>query len=207
MSDDETRVLTTEYGVVKSVLGNLPMRRLNKAAQVCSAWSEAVKIIKRSRSQIYTLANQESLDVSDVEPVLAELMSEPRLCLLFLTSECSDFRKFRHSGMRPEFPLLKLLQYSLPRSCCVLGGVTPGLVIGGDARTETAELESGEAFGMFLLPEISGVKVKQFYLDRNKMKDIDMVTPLYPQAGLSVLWGMCSFPLMITFSTPACSLM
>lgn len=86
MEENKARVLTTEYGVMKILLDQLPMKQLNKAALVCSSWHETSRIIKKSRHQIYTFANSESHeDLAGVDGLLANLRSQPCLCITFLT--------------------------------------------------------------------------------------------------------------------------
>jgi hypothetical protein len=89
--DNKASFLTTEYGVMKTVLSQLPIKQLNKAATVCKAWNNTSKIIKKSRKQIYTYGRVEESKsenaFEDMKAFVKVVRSEPQLCLLFLTSQ------------------------------------------------------------------------------------------------------------------------
>ena len=89
--DNKASFLTTEYGVMKTVLSQLPIKQLNKAATVCKAWNNTSKIIKKSRNQIYTYGRVEESKsdnaFEDVKAFVKVVQSEPQLCLLFLTTK------------------------------------------------------------------------------------------------------------------------
>lgn len=195
VDDDICSSPLLEYGIMKLVLESLPnVQELNKAARVCKAWSEAAKIIKRSRNQIYVTANNESHeDIKNVEELLSKIKSEPKLCITFLThenydevpsplndSEDSEDNRtcsvtVTNKGRYSEYMLLKYLHENLPRDSVIVGGISCGVVMSAPSL-ETSEVEDGNAFGLLLLPELSGVTIENFYWNEKEMKKAILVS-------------------------------
>lgn len=189
-SDARTSPLL-EYGITKSVLQNLPnIQQLNKAATVCKSWNEAAKIIKRTRRQIYCTSNQVSLgDCACVDNLISVMKSQPLLCIALLTHEgigeipppLPEFNLSEYSGTHKgrctEYRLLCHLKERLPLDCVTIGGVASG-VITSTLSLETNELEDGDGYGLIFMPKIPNISVKNFYLDKQKIKKVCRVSEL-----------------------------
>jgi len=181
-----TQILTTEYGVMKAVLSQLPSLELNKAATVCKAWNETARIIKKSRHEIYNVSDDQSFDDhSRIESLLHSMKSEPCLCLTFLTNQGLDvippqyaFSSSQQSsfGRCSEYHILQYLKDNLPSDCLVAGAITPGVVVTHSSSFLTTEVENGDAFGMLCIPDFPEVVLKNFYLDRCKMRKVGAVS-------------------------------
>ena len=179
-----------EYGVVKAVLQGLPnIQQLNAAAKVCKSWNEVARIIKKTRHQIYQASHEESHDDCDrVEQILRIIKSQPSLCVAFLTHEgmgeipppLPDLDLgAEHSkmlkGRCTEYRLLNHLKKNLPRNCLITGGIANGVVMSDQKTLATTEVEEGDAYSVLLIPDTPGVIMKNFYLDRLKMKKLNVV--------------------------------
>lgn len=177
-----------EYGITKAVLENLPnIQQLNKAATVCKSWNETAKIIKKTRNQIYTASNADSYeDCSSVEGLISIMKSQPCLCLVLLTHEGLgdvppplpelnlDEHSGSHKGRCTEYRLLNHLRKSMPLDCVIVGGIANGVVMSAPSL-ETNEVEMGDGYGLLFIPEIPGVSIRNFHLDRQKMKKVNKV--------------------------------
>ena len=182
----KTQILTTEYGIMKAVLSQLPSIELNKAATVCKAWNETARIIKKSRLEIYNVSDKHSFeDHSEIERTLHSMKSEPCLCITFLTNQGLNVipRQFSFStsqqpsfGRCTEYHILQYLKDNLPNHCLVVGAITPGVVISQNPSSLTAEVENGDAYGLFCIPDFPEVMFKNFYLDRCKMRKVGAVS-------------------------------
>ena len=177
-----------EYGITKAVLQNLPnIQQLNKAATVCKSWNETARIIKKSRHQIYYTSNSESYeDCTCVQNLISVMRSQPCLCVVFLTHEGlaeippplpefnTDQHSLSHKGRCTEYRLLHHLKKNLPLDCVIVGGVANGVVT-SNTSLQTSEVEDGNGYGLVLIPDIPGLSIKNFYLDKQKIKKINKV--------------------------------
>lgn len=185
-----------EYGITKSILQHLTnIQQLNKAAKVCKSWNETAKIIKKSRNQMYCTANKESHeDYRNIQELFQIIRSQPVLCISFLThtnydeippplddtggfgpsnttDECIKIAR----GRCTEYVLLQYLRNHLPKNCDILGGISCGVVMSGPSL-ETTEIEDGNAYGVLMLPELAGVTIQSFYLDKRNMRKANNVS-------------------------------
>lgn len=192
-SDGEERASPLlEYGITKAILQSLPnILQLNKASTVCKSWNETAKIIKKSRNQIYCTANNESFeDYSCVQSLISIMRSQPCLCFVFLTHEGLaeippplpelnlDGHNGSHFGRCTEYRLLHYLRKSMPSDCVIVGGIANGVVT-STPSLQTNETEDGDGYGLILIPDIPSLSIRNFYLDRQKMKKFGKVIVIY----------------------------
>ena len=184
--DSNTQVLTSEYGVMKAILSELPSLHLNKAATVCKAWNETATIIKKSRHQIYNTSNSESFeDHSKIKTLIQLIKSQPSVCIIFLTNQnlgelppelaLSPLPGVPQFGRCTEYRVLRYLRKSLPKNCLIAGGITPGAIVTDNVTLHTTEVEDGDAFGLFFIPVLPDVMLTNFYIGRKKMKEVGVV--------------------------------
>ncbi len=177
-----------EYGITKAVLESLPnIQLLNKAAIVCKSWNETARIIKKSRHQIYYTSNSESYeDCTNVQNLISVIRSQPCLCVVLMTHEgmadipppLPELHMDRHSGLHKgrctEYRLLHHLKKTLPSSCVIVGGIANGVVT-SNSSLQTNEIEDGDGYGLILVPDIPGLSIRNFHLDKQKIKKIAKV--------------------------------
>lgn len=190
IEDDSSRNSPlSEYGIMKAVLQGLPnIKQLNTAAQVCKNWNDIARIIKKNRHQIYQASNSESFcDCGCVEELLKVIKSQPCLCLLFLTHEgmgeippplpelhLGEEHSKNHNGRCTEYKLIHFLKQNLPTDCLVVGGVSSGVVM-SNPQFVTTEIEEGDAYSLLLIPQIPGLTLRSFFLDKKKIKKLNWV--------------------------------
>lgn len=175
---------------MKTVLSQLPSRELNKASSVCKAWNETARIIKKFRHEIYNVSNHQSFeDHSVIEEMIHSMKSEPCLCLTFLTNQglnvippqyAYSLSQQHSSGRCSEYKILQYLKDNLPNNCLVVGAVTPGIIVTQNYSPLTAEVENGDAFGLLCIPDCPQVVLKNFYLDRCKMRKVGVAITSQP---------------------------
>lgn len=188
-SSDNVRVSPLlEYGITKAVLQSLTnIKQLNKAATVCKSWNETAKIIKKNRHQIYSTSNLDSYEDSTcIDNLVSVMRSQPCLCVVLLAHDGSPEIPLpipelslvghpgNHMGRCTEYRLLYHLRQKMPQNCVVVGGIANG-VVSSTPTLETNEVEQGDAYGLLFIPEIPNMSVRNFYLDRKKMKKIGNV--------------------------------
>jgi hypothetical protein len=188
-SNGEERVSPLlEYGITKAVLQSLPnILQLNKASTVCKSWNETARIIKKSRNQIYQTANNDSFeDYSCVQSLISVMRSQPCLCVVFLTHEGMgeippplpelnlEGHNRSHFGRCTEYRLLHYLRKSMPPDCAIIGGIANGVVTSSPSL-QTNEIEDGNSYGLIFIPDIPTLSMRNFYIDKQKMKKLGKV--------------------------------
>merc|ERR1712071_432029 len=113
--------------------------------------------------------------------MIHSMKSEPCLCLTFLTNQglnvippqyAYSLSQQHSSGRCSEYKILQYLKDNLPNNCLVVGAVTPGIIVTQNYSPLTAEVENGDAFGLLCIPDCPQVVLKNFYLDRRKMRAV-----------------------------------
>lgn len=186
--DDAERfgtVLCSVAPIVERVLTHLPMRDLNRCAQVCRFWAEIARQVKRRRSQLSWLfwaaqRNKKlppsvcsSCSIAEhIKHVLETASSEPKLGLLFATHTFIEVQseligaEQTHKTSSSDMPVIDHLVSSLPRECQLFGVCSYGMVgtTLGEGVHQCVEVEMAEGFSCLLLPNLPGVELHPFII-------------------------------------------
>ncbi|XP_014666058.1 PREDICTED: F-box only protein 22-like [Priapulus caudatus] len=172
--------------VTDVILAFLPARALNTAAQVCTAWADSARRVRRRRrhhasfflGQVRTESVSSDLHAAFADfryDFLDSLSCEPKHVLVFSTPDLIEGKGALYPPLRPGADgrtharrkrecFVNYVDRLLPRSTRVLGIAASG-IIGTDHRDlKTFEFEEDSAFSCLCLPTIPGLQVHYLHL-------------------------------------------
>ncbi|TRY56710.1 hypothetical protein DNTS_012974 [Danionella cerebrum] len=178
-------VLSNVAEVVERILTFVPTKNLFRVARL---WRTCARRVLRTQ-QILTWLSASGSAMFD-EHVLLRTMADdlenvyllPQTALLMLDGENFSWPfGYRHKKARKcedevEPDPIKKLRRILPKSCEIIGIVSPGVVVtpSGSVNGHPQEHEEGEAGFCVLLPAIDGVTVRPFHFCKKSLSETTM---------------------------------
>ncbi|ROJ33187.1 F-box only protein 22 [Anabarilius grahami] len=181
-------VLSNVAEVVERILTFVPTKNLFRIASVCRLWRNCARRVLRTR-QRFTWLSASGSSIYE-EHVLLRSMAQDleNICLLpqtalvmvnhenFSGSVSNRHRKARRCEEEVESDPVKKLKRLLPRSCDILGIVTPGIVVtpSGSPNSPPQEHEEGEAGYSLLFSAMDGITIRPFHFCKKTLSETAM---------------------------------
>ncbi|GAB6032887.1 F-box protein 22 [Chamberlinius hualienensis] len=220
-ADEFGEILNAVPTILDSVLSHLPMRDLNRCSQVCKAWFQLSRIVKKKRQSVFWMfwaAKRRKLPPSvcsscsiteHVRQILDLASSQPKLGIVFVTTSFFEDqgRYAAQDATVSDTPVIDYLVSALPSDCLLLGTCSNGM-IGTTTQPGSnqccVEVENSEGFSCLLLPDIPGMEIHPFVIKHHEdltgyenksfltMEELVKLTKVPPNKSIKCLLLFCT---------------